>query len=70
MARYKTRRQQGAPVVRGNSHQGQGNRRRRGGNGPALKARVGFPPGQPHPCRQYLARQGMGVIQDETTEDE
>jgi hypothetical protein len=62
MARYKTRRQMGAPVVR------QGVRRPM--NGPkALKARVGFPPGQAHPCRQYLARQGMGVISDETTEE-
>jgi len=65
MARYKTRRQQGAPIVRN-----PGVARRRNNGKPALKARVGFPPGQPHPCRQYLARQGMGVIDDETTEDE
>ncbi len=36
----------------------------------ALRARVGYPPGQPHPCRQYLARQAMGVIEEETTEEE
>ena len=68
MARYKTRRQQGAPIVRNNSNQRRGPGRAK--RAPALKARVGFPPGQPHPCRQYLARQGMGVIEDETTDDE
>jgi hypothetical protein len=65
MARYKTRMRQQAPVGR---RQG-GAPRRQAAPQPKLKARVGFPPGQPHPCRQYLARQGMGVIEDETTED-
>ena len=66
MARYKTRRQRGAPIVRpANS----GNR-----NGPAypprppLKARVGYGPNQIHPCRQVTARQGMGLLTEETEE--
>ena len=64
MARYKTRRQQGAPIVRpGNS-----SRVRRGQGRPPMKARAGYAANQIHPCRQVLARQGMGLLTEETEE--
>ena len=35
---------------------------------PALRARVGRPPGMPEVCRRYLARQAVGLF-DETTDE-
>ena len=46
-------------------HNGNGN-----GPSPALRARIGRPPGMPEVCRRYLARQAVGLLPTEATEIE
>ena len=39
-----------------------------GAAAPALRTRVGRPPGMPEVCRRYLARQAVGLLPTESTD--